>query len=558
MPQFVDKYLGKDKREQYAFTYFLQPLTDIHLHSNIGGEIEPNRDIGTVYIFSAAALFILLIACLNYINLAAARFAERAKEVGLRKVLGAVPAQLIRQFFGESFLYALSALPLAVLLAEILLPLSNSLWGKALSFHYFNNLFLLAGITGVILFVGLVPGIVPALFLSALQPIDALRGKIKSGMLSTFLRRRLVVFQFTISVLAIISTLVMAKQLHYIKTTDLGVNKENVINIAINHSEEVLLKYETIKYEFLQLPNVQAVSASCFFPGRPRWNMNYNYEGLVEGKNAMAGCISVDYDFIDTFKLNIVEGRGFSKEFPTDETSTFIVNEAARKDFGWESPIGKELNIADWKKGTIIGVVKDFHFNSLHKKIGPVVLYIEPPHFEYFSVRVNPANVPQTLNFLKDKWQKLVPSETFEYSFLSEDFDRLYSTETRLAKILMIIAILAIVVACLGLFGLSFFSAEQRKKEIGIRKVFGATATTITIMSAKEFARLVLIANLIAWPIAWYIMNNWLQNFAYRAGIEIWTFLLAGTVSLVISLLTISYKSIKAAGANPVDTLRYE
>lgn len=389
MPQFIDKYIGKEKRKDYAFTYFLQPLTGIHLHSNIGGEIEPNRDIGTVYIFSAAAMFILLIACLNYINLTAARFAERAKEVGLRKVLGAVPAQLIRQFFSESFLYALSSLPLAILLAEIFLPLSNSLWGKTLSFHYFDNPFFLAGLTGIILFVGLVTGLVPALFLSALQPIDALKGRNKSGSVLTFLRRRLVVFQFTVSVLAIISTLVMVKQLHYVKTTDLGLNKENIINIAINNSEEAMLKYETIKYDFLQHPNVQAVSASCFFPGQPRWNMNYIYEGLDERKNNMTGCIPVDYDFIDTFKLNIMEGRGFSKEYPTDETNAFIVNEAARKEFGWDTPIGKELNIANWKKGNIIGVVKDFHFNSLHQKIGPAVLYIEPPHFEYFSVRVN-------------------------------------------------------------------------------------------------------------------------------------------------------------------------
>ncbi len=558
MPQFVEKYRGKKIRDMYKLTYLLQPLTRIHLHSNMRNEIEPNRDIETVYIFSAIALFILLIACLNYINLATGRFANRAREVGLRKVLGASPAQLIRQFLGESFLLVLIALHIAIVLAVLFLPLFNSLSGKELVSHYFNNLSLLAAEVGIILCVGLISGIVPTLFISGFQPTSALKGMFKTSSVIPVLRGALVVFQFSISIVLIISTLIISNQLDYMRTKKLGFNKNHLVNIAIKNNEEALLKYETIKYDFSQHPDVMAVSASAFFPGRPRWNNNYWIDDMKSDEYRMIGCIPVDYDFIDTFEINIIEGRGFSREFTTDTDSAFILNESAAKEFGWESAVGKKFNLANWKKGFVIGVVENFHYNSLHREIEPLVLYIEPPHFEYFSVRLIPDDISQTLDFLKSKWEELVPGEPFKYTFLEEDLDRLYKDEKKLGELLTIATFLAVFVACLGLFGLATFTTEQRTKEIGIRKVLGASVFEIAFLLSKEFSRWVLISNIIAWPVAWYAMSKWLQNFPYRITIMPWTFLLAALLAFLIALLTVSYKVAWAARTNPVEALRYE
>jgi putative ABC transport system permease protein len=558
MPQFVEKYWGKKLREMYNLTFLLQPLTRIHLHSNMRNEIEPNRDIETVYIFSAIALFILLIACLNYINLATGRFANRAREVGMRKVLGASPAQLIRQFLGESFLLVLIALPIAILLAELFLPFFNYLSGKELVSHYFNNLSLLAALVGIILCVGLISGIVPALFISGFQPTAILREMLKTSSFIPVLRRSLVVFQFSISIVLIISTLIIYDQLDYMRTKKLGFNKNHLVNIAIKNNEEALLKYETIKYNFLQHPGISAVSASAFSPGRPRWNMNYWIDDMKSDEYRMIGCIPVDYDFLDTFEINIIEGRGFYRDFTTDTDSAFILNESAVKEFGWESAVGKRFNLSNWKKGVVIGVVENFHYNSLHLKIEPLVLYIHPPHFEYFSVRLIPNDISQTLDFLKSKWGELVHGEPFNYTFLDEDLDRLYKYEKKLGELFTIATFLAVFVACIGLFGMATFTAEHRIKEIGIRKVLGATVFEIAFLLSKEFTRWVLVSNIIAWPVAWYAMNKWLQNYTYRITIMPWTFLLAALLAFLIALLTVSYKSARAARTNPVEALRYE
>jgi putative ABC transport system permease protein len=560
MPQFVEKYMGKKAWDLHKRNYFLQPLTDIHLHSKLRNEIEKNRDISTVYIFTAIALFILLVACLNYINLATARFSNRAKEVGLRKVLGATSAQLIRQFLGESLLFAVISLPLAVLLAEILLPVFNSLSGKTLAFQYFDNLFLLAVMGGIVLIVGLISGLVPALFISAFHAASAIKGMLKVSSTVSILRRCLVVFQFSVTIIFIIGALIISDQLHYMNKHELGLKKENIINIHLKDNEEALLKYEILKHEFLQHPDITAASASDFMPGRPHWNNNFWYEG-IDNQNLLIGCIPVDFDFLDTFQINMVEGRGFSRNFPTDEKNAFIINESAVKEFGWQpgSAVGKAFNISHgWKKGTIIGVVQDFHFNSLHKEIEPVVLFIEPQSFAYISVRIKPGHISQTLAFLKNKWQEIIPGQTFVYSFLDDDFDKLYKIEFRLQKIFTLISILTIFIACLGLFGLASFAVEQRTKEIGIRKVYGASVPGIVLLLSREFTLLVLAANIFAWPIAWYAMNKWLQNFSFRITILPWTFLLAALVAIVIALMTVSYKAVRAAVTNPVETLRYE
>jgi putative ABC transport system permease protein len=557
LPSFIEKYRGKEAVSVYKTKYLPQPLTRIHLHSHLRNEIEPNSDIRNIYIFSAIALFILLIACFNYINLSTAMYIKRIKEIGVRKVIGAVRSQLINQFLCEAFLFSLITLPLGLLCAQLFLPFFNAISGKQLMIRLFDNSFLLPGIVIIFLAVGFFSGFFPALFVSYMKPINALKGMFKFSSKISLLRKFLVVFQFTISVAFIINSIVILNQLNYIRNKDLGFNKECIVNIPI-HRKAALEQYETIKNEFLKNSNVTAVSASSFFPGKNRWYVNYWREGINPDENPMINCLIVDDGFLETFNIKLLKGRSFSKHFPGDRGNTYILNNLAVKEFGWESPIGKEFKLGSAKKGTVIGVVEDFHFRSLHHDIKPVALYFSPQWFAYFSVKIASHDIPQSLSFLKNKWQGLVPNQFFEYSFLDEDIDNLYKTEARLGNIFIAVAFLAIFVACLGLFGLAAFTSEQRTKEIGIRKVLGASAARIVLLMSKEFTRWVLVANIIAWPVAWYAMNKWLQNFAYRTSIGIWIFLLAGLIVFIIALLTLSYKAISAALANPIKALRYE
>ena len=554
-PQFVEKYRGKESRYVYKTSYPLQALTRIHLHSDLRGEIGMNRSMGTVYIFSAIAVFILLIACLNYINLSTARYAIRAKEVGLRKVIGATRPQLIKQFLGETFLFSFIALPLSVMLAELFLPLFNSLSGKKLAVHYFDNIFLVPVLAFIILFVGFASGIFPAFFISALKPVSALRGMFKASSKGSTLRKTLIVSQFAISIIFLVSTFVVLSQLNYMRNKNLGMDKEHVVTIPI-YDKDALGKLDTVKNEFLQNSNVLSVSVSDFFPGKATMYQSYKYEGMNESENPMIRWFVVDHDFIETFGIELVAGRNFSKRFPSDIEHAYILNESAVKEIGWESPIGKELEIMN--KGPVIGVVKDFHFRPLHQKIEPAALYIYPKLFQYISVRISPTDVSRSLDFLKAKWQALVPGQIFQYSFLDEDFDNLYKAEMRLSQIFTVVTFLAIFIACLGLFGLAAFEALQRTKEMGIRKVLGASAAGIVLLLSKEFTKWVLLANIIAWPVAYYAMNRWLQNFAYRINIGPLIFIQSAVLALLVALLTVSYQAMKVSLANPVDTLRYE
>jgi putative ABC transport system permease protein len=556
MPGFVEKYGGKESRYKYKSLYTFQPLTRIHLHSDLANEIEPNSDIKNIYIISVIALFILLIACSNYINLSTAMHFKRTKEVGLRKVFGATRAQLMKQFLSDSFLFSFISVLLAIGLVGLFLPVFNSLSGKQLEINYFNNLFLLPGLIGISLCVGFISGIFPASFISALQPVKAFKGILHYSSTATFLRQGLVVFQFSISIIFIISTIIISNQLSFIKNKKLGFDKEYILNIPI-HSSEALQKYETIKYEFIQNANVSGICASSFIPGNDFYYQNYWHKGINPDAYPMITWIPVDHDFIKTFQIKLVEGRDFSKKFHDDVKGAYLINEAAAKEFGWQSTIGNELTIGN-AKGKIIGIVEDFHYKSLHKKIKPLALFISPELFKYFSVRINAENIPQTLRYLKTKWQELVPSQSFEYSFLDEDIDNLYKVEIRLRKIFVIISILAILIACLGLFGLTSFIEGLRTKEIAIRKVFGGSIPGIVILLIKDFIKCVLVSNIIAWPISWYAMNQWLQNFAHRVDIYLWIFLLAGILSIAFTTLTVSFKAIKAALVNPVEVLKYE
>ena len=554
IPDFVEKYRGKDTRYVYKVRYVLQSITRIHLHSHIRLEISPNSDIKNIVIFAFVALFILLIACFNYLNLSTARYALRAKEVGMRKVIGARRAQIISQFMGETLMLSLISVILTLVLIELFLPLFNSIAGNELKSDYFENPAVLVFLVGIVVVVNLISGIYPALKISTFQPVRALKGGFQDGARTPMMRRILVISQFSISGLFLIATVVFFRQLNYVKNAELGFGKEHVVMIPIKEVE-ILKKRDTLKQEFQKNPDVLSVCLTSFFPGRKMWYQSYWYEGVQEGGDKIHW-IAVDPDFLDTFQIELLAGRNFGKDFLTDKQNVYLLNEAAVKKIGWANPLGKQFEIIG--KGPVVGVVKDFHFFSLHQKIEPLALLIYPEGYEFFSVRIRPDSMPRTLAFLGDTWKIFAEEQPFEYSFLDQDYDKLYRTESRLTKIFSSIVLLSVFVACLGLFGLASFTIERRTKEIGIRKVLGASATNLYFVLSKEFAYCVLIANLISWPLGYFFMTRWLRNFAYRIDIGLSPFLLSAFLALLIGLLTISYQTIKTALANPAEVLRYE
>lgn len=554
--RFVEKYRGKEALHTYNYMYFIQPLTSIHLHSHLKGEIESNRDSGTIYVIIAVALFILFISCSNYINLTISKYLNNAKEIGIRKVLGATRFQLLIRFLAESFVFSFISVLFSIFLAHLALPLANYLYEKELSIDLYNNPLLIVCVIFIIIFVGLITGIFPALFISSMNPLKTIKGVFYVSLKLLFVRRLLAVLQYAISIVFLFSVIIMFNQLDYIKNTKLGLDKKNIINIAIN-SGNIVGRYETIKLEFLKNSNIYKVTASSFFPGKKPFNINYWREGSGPDINNMIEFISVDHDFIDTFELKIIEGRNFSRNFPGDLKGSFIINHSALKDFGWESAVGKRLKIGTLS-GTIIGVVKDFHFKSLHNKIKPLVLIIFPKLNNYFSIRINARNITNVIDFLSRKWKELVPEQPFEYSFFDDNIDRLYKSEIKAIEIFILISILSVIISSLGLYGFSAFLAEHRAKEICIRKILGESVIGILFLLFKDFTKLILMATIIAWPLGWYAANKWLQNFSYRINLSPGTFLLAGIFVLLIALLAVSSKTISAALVNPVKILRYE
>ncbi len=549
------------------YRYLLQRLTDIHLHSKLDVEIDPAGagDIKYIYIFSAIAVFILLIACINFMNLATARSANRAKEVGVRKVLGSFRAQLVQQFLSESILISCTALLIAIGLAELLLPTFNHLAGKQLHAGFLASKLALLGLIGFGLLVGIIAGSYPAFFLASFRPVSVLKGKLRSGAGSNRLRSGLVVFQFAISIALIAGTAVVQQQLQYVQSENLGFDKEHVV--VIQKAGELKQQGQAFKQELLRSPNVMNASAASDVPGKWFDNTTVQAEGAPPDRLELFWYLSADEDFVKTLDMKIAAGRNFSKAFSTD-SSAVIINETAGKRLGWTDAVGKKLVLLgrtpeESLKFTVIGVLKDFHFESLRQKIRPMGLFLQgglsfslTP--ECVAVRIRPQNLPATLAFLENKWRLFVPHHPFEYSFLDADFDALYRAEQRTGKIFGTFSALAIFIACLGLFGLASFTTEQRTKEIGVRKVLGASVSQVVVLLSKDFTRLVLIALMIAAPVAYLAMNRWLQDFAYRINIGAWTFVLAGGLALVIALLTVSFQSIKAALANPVEALRYE
>jgi putative ABC transport system permease protein len=557
-PDFVKKNYPPIVKSQVV--HYLQPLTSIHLHSDLDYEIQKNNKIATVYIFGIVGVLILFIACINFMNLATARSAKRAREVGMRKVLGAERTQLIKQFIGESILISLIAVLISIFIIELLLPLFNNFSEKSLTFGFVSNPVLLLVLVAVGLIVGVFAGTYPAFFLSSAAPIKTLKGKYEPGSRSAFLRKVLVVAQFSISSILIIGTIIIYQQLKYMQNADLGFDKEHVVVIPTRPS--MLQQVETLKNEFLRNGNVKKVTVMDEIIGQHHNTHSFHYEGLESDKQVFFPGLIVDEDFLETFDLEIVAGRNFSKEYPRDDSLGVLINEAMVRSLGWKSPeqaLGKEFKSFAGNE-RVIGVVKNFNYVSLQEPIGPYFFDMNLfPFFKRFiAVKLKGQDIENTIRHLENSWTQIAPAFPFEFSFLDENLDKLYKSQANLSKLIGYFSILAIFIACLGMFALSSFTAEQKTKEIGIRKVLGASTPGIVTLLSKEFLKLVLFANLFAWPVAYFIMNKWLDDFAFRINVQLWSFIAAAFVSILIALMTISYQSVKAAIANPIKSLRYE
>ncbi len=534
-----------------------QPLLDIHLRSNVGHDLGNRGSIKYVWIFGALALFILAIAAINFVNLTTARSAKRAREVGVRKVVGARRSQIVRQFFGESILMSLLALGAALILVELVLPAFNALSRKEISTAWFENFPALAGCLCLALATGLLSGVYPALFLSSFRPVRVLKGSLQAAGGGSTFRKVLVIVQFSLSVFLITGTAVISRQMAYMRNKDLGFDKEQIVHLRL--FGELSAKYPVIKESLLRNPDVVSVTASMSLPtsiqgspGTPEWE-GKDPDAVMEIKADF-----VDFDYIETFGISMVEGRSFSQDFATDPEEAYLVNEEAVRRMGLERPaVGKRFSFWE-REGKIIGVMKDAHFQPFHQKIEPLVFKIFPPWFRALYVKIRAGDTAARLASIEKTWASLDLGYPFDVRFLDEDFENLYRSEARMGTLFRTFAALAVFIACLGLFGLASFMAEQRTKEIGIRRILGASVTGITAMMSREFIAWVLAANLVAWPAAWFFMSRWLQGFAYRSELSPWSFLVSGAIALTIALATVSALSVRAASANPADTLRYE
>jgi len=557
LPDFMQRNFPQ-RAEQYHL--YLQPFTDIYLGSSDLLYVSDLR-LGNrtyVYVLSIIAVLILLIACINYMNLATARATRRTTEVGIRKVIGANRTQLARQFLGESVLVVLLALGVAVALVEAVRPAFNHFTGKHLTVDLVNDPWLLAGLAGLVLVVGLVSGLYPALVLSRFQPVQVLKDGAYRGAGGFMLRRVLVVVQFAISITLIIGSLAVYRQMTYLQSTDLGYQRDQLVVLPVDNTT-LPGQFEAVKAALLQHPQVTHVTGSSAVPGQATMGFGIVPEGRPADETWTTQTIRVDdYDLIETYGMEMAAGRYFSDDFATDATNGVVINEAMVRALGWTDPVGKRLDIpGEVDEGTVIGVVNDFHYASLHQTIQPLALYMAP-RWDNLTIRITGRDVPGTLAHLQDTWERFEPQYPFEYFFLDASFAALYQTEERLMETLGLFTLLALFIAALGLFGLAAFTAEQRTKEVGIRKVMGATVMSLVVLLSKTFVRLVVLAFVVAAPLAYFITRFWLSSFAYRVELSWWTFLLAGLTALGIALLTVSYQAIKVALSDPVKSLRYE
>jgi putative ABC transport system permease protein len=572
----INNYLGKELESQLHatlkditskgshFIYHAMPLNDIHLHSNKSYEIEANGDVTYVYIFSVIAVFILLIACVNFMNLSTARSANRAKEVGIRKVAGSLRMHLITQFLTESVLISFFSLVLAIGIAALLLPLFNQLAEKEMSVATLFSTWLFPVMIGLVFLAGCVAGSYPAFYLSAFQPIDVLKGKIAKGFKSSWLRSGLVIFQFTISIILIIGTIVIYNQLDYIHGRKTGYNRDQVF--VLHNAWYLDKQIHTFRNELLNISGVSNATISGDLPT----STNFDNEGWFRDaamdpiKAVVLTNFFVDDNYVSTLGMEMAQGRNFSKDFPTDSVGV-ILNEAAVRVLGFKDPLKEVLYRPDFSGGTmhgaiafhVLGVIKDFNFSSMHNNVAPLII-MRGENWGAIAVRINTKNIPSVINTIQTKWNSMTSGQPFNYTFMDADFNNIYTAEQQTGKLFITFAVFAIFIGCLGLFGLVTYAAEQRIKEIGVRKVLGASVGGIVAMLSKDFVKLVLIASVVAFPVAWWTMHKWLESFAYRTSISWWIFVIAGIAAILIALLTVSFQAIKAAVANPVKSLRTE
>jgi putative ABC transport system permease protein len=547
-----------------------QPLKDVHLNSSDFIYDHAKRGNATyVKGLTIIALFVLLIACFNFINLATARSFRRAKEIGVRKVVGADRRQLVVQFIGETVLLSVFAVIIAVIATLLILPYLNSFTEKNISFNLFSNPLLLLLIMAAAIVIGIFAGIYPALILSGFKPIKVLKSTKAAGenIRTGWLRQGLVVIQFALSALLIISSIIVFRQTKFLNDKDLGFNKEQLIYFQTRG--DVTTNLETFKSELLQSSNIISVTSGYGLPGDQFAGESVKLPGRGEDKSQPTNLFIGDHDYVKTLGLNIIAGRDFSKEMSTDVEEAFIINETAVKEFGFDTPenaLGQQIHWDKWiadsanpvKKGKVIGVVQDFHYKSLHEKVTSSVIQIYPPVLFKVAVKLKTADVQKTIAYINETWNKFSPQYPLDYKFMDETYEQMYKSETKLSSILWIFTFMAIVVGCMGLFALAAFTAEQRTKEIGIRKVLGASVMNIVGLLSKNFLMMVFIASLIAFPVAWWAMNNWLEDFPYRINISWWVFGITAVVAVTIALITISFQAIKAATTNPVKSLRTE
>ena len=549
------------KKAGNMLEYSLMPLVDIHLHSDRFPELGTNGNIQYVYIFGAVALFVLLIACINFMNLSTARSANRAKEVGIRKVLGTERKTLIKQFLIESTLTVFLSLAIAIVVAYLVLPFFNDIAAKSLSLHDLVSTKILPWLVALPFVIGVLAGSYPAFFLSGFNPVTVLKGNTSSLFKRSNLRSVLVIFQFTASIMLITGTIIVYRQLDYIQTKKLGFNKDQVL--VVNDVYALNKTAMAFKEDVLHMPGVVSSTLSSFLPvsTSSRNDMTFSKEAVMDTKNALnMQRWSVDYDYIRTLGMEIAKGRNFSKDFGADSTA-IVINETTATLMALNDPVGKKIYTSDNNNKTIsytiIGVVKNFNFESLRQNIGPLCMVLGRST-GFASFKVNTGNVQNLVAQIEGKWKSMAPAMPFSYRFLDEAFDSMYRDEQRIGKVVISFAVLAIVIACLGLLGLATYMAEQRTKEVGIRKVLGASVSNITTMLSGDFIKLVGISIVIATPVAWWAMNKWLQDFAFRTPLSWWIFLLAGAMAILIALVTVSFQAIKAAIANPIKSLRTE
>ncbi|MGD8537771.1 MAG: hypothetical protein PVI66_03540, partial [Candidatus Aminicenantes bacterium] len=493
---------------------------------------------------------------INFMNLSTARSANRAKEVGMRKVVGALKSHLIRQFYGESVVFAFISLVLAAGIVTAVLPAFSKFADKELSWNVAGIGGILVGLIGITFFTGLIAGSYPALFLSAFQPVKVIRGTLKAGSTSSWFRKVLVVVQFSLSILLVIGTVVVYQQLTYMKNKRLGWDREHMVYIPLR--DDVKKVFDTLKMELLKDSHVLNATATSQLPSYIGSNSsNFNWEGKDPNFTMLIGNNPVDFDFIETLKIEMKEGRSFSREYSSDLSSAFVINEEVAKLMGRESVVGESCMFFG-REGTIVGVMKNWHYQPIRRKIEPLVLYVAPERTWIMLIRIAAGNISESIKAIENVWKRVIPTYPFEYYFLDENFDEMYRREESIGTLLKYFASLAIFIACLGLFGLASFTSEQRTKEIGIRKILGATVSNITVLLCREFFLLVFVSNVIAWPVAYFLMRSWLESYAYRTGLSVSIFIAAMAIALLVAFLSVSVQAIRAATANPIDSLRYE